>query len=318
MSKVLVTGACGLIGEKICSGLLERDNYVVGVDSRPSEYNANKEKYRFEKADYSDKSIFERIFRQEKIDFVVHAACTADNDLGVKITSEDVKKSQIYDDFLYSIALESGVSKFILISTSQVYELPKSREPIRETDKVKIDSNYARMKYDAERKLATVISGKTDMVTAALRVAPVYTSDYSENLLSKIIDAETKSLFIYNNGDYGFHFCCLHNLVEFILCFIRIAGDAKYTGIYNIVDAHMISVREIIKYARDRDTYGPVLQRKANMDIIKNKFGKLTNRSEAKTNYRYIDLENFFNNNIFDGTKAKKICNFKWDIENTK
>ena len=54
------------------------------------------------------------------------------------------------------------------------------------------------------------------------------------------------------------------------------------------------------------------------MDIIKNKFGKLTNRSEAKTNYRYIDLENFFNNNIFDGTKAKKICNFKWDIENTK
>ncbi|MBP1565543.1 MAG: NAD(P)-dependent oxidoreductase [Oscillospiraceae bacterium] len=318
MNKVLVTGACGLIGEHICSGLLERGNIVVALDSKSSQYNENKENYRFEKADYADKAIFERIFRQEKIDAVIHVACTVDNDLSNIVTSEDMKKSQMYDDFLYSMALESGVGKFILIGTSQVYEFPKSREPIRETDKVKIDSNYAKLKYDSERRLATVINGKTSMISAALRVAPVYTNDYSENLLSKIIDPDTKSLFIYHNGEYGFHFCCLHNLVEFILCFLKVAESTKYTGIYNICDEHTISVREIIKYARERNTFGPVLQRKVNMDLLKNKLGKITNRNEAKTNYRYIDLETFFNNNILDGTKAKKVCNFKWNIDNTK
>ncbi len=318
MKKVLVTGACGLIGEKICSGLLKSGIFVVALDVNSSEYNFGKNNYRFEKADYRDKGIFERIFRQERIDAVIHAACTVDNDFGNIVTAEDVKKSQMYDEFIYSMAYESGVKNIMMISTSQIYDFPKSREPIRETDSVKLDSNYARLKYDSERKLSSVIAGKKDVVAAALRVAPIYTDVYSDNLLSKIIDSDTNSLFIYQNGDYAFQFCCLYNLVEFILCYLKVAQDAKYTGIYNICDANLISAREIIRYARARNTFGPVLQRKPNMDLLKNKLGKLKNRNEAKTNYRYNDIDNFFNNNMLDTTKAKKVCNLKWNIDNTK
>ncbi len=318
MAKILVTGACGLIGEKICSGLLKRENEVTGTDIRSSEYNEGKESYRFVKAGGRDRSAFEELFKKEKFDVLVHCACTADNDFKENITEDDVSESAIYDDYLYTLAVASGVKKLILLSTSQVYDFPKSREPIRETDKLKIDTNYAKLKREAEKKFADAVKSAQDVIGAALRVAPVYTSDFSDNLLSKIIDPETGGLFVYHSGDYGFQFCCLHNLVEFIMCFVKYADDKTYTGLYNIADNDICSAREIIQYARNRKTYGPAVQKSVGKDLMKGKISKLTNRNDIKTNYRYNDMDTFFNNNVLDGTRAKKLCNFKWNISNTK
>jgi len=318
MAKILVTGACGLVGEKICSGLLKRENEVIGTDIKSSEYNMGKEGYRFVKAGGRDRAVFEKLFRDEGIEMVVHCACTADNDLKAVITEDDVSESSIYDDYIYTLSVASGVKKFILISTSQVYEFPKSREPIRETDKLKLDSNYAKLKREAEKKLAEAVKNTQDVIAAALRVAPIYTNDFSDNLLAKIYDPETDGLFVYHSGDYGFQFCCLHNLVEFILCFVKYADDKTYSGLYNVADNDICSAREIIQYARDRRTYGPALQRNVGKDVMKGKLGKLTNRNDIKTNYRYNDMDTFFNNNVLDGTRAKKLCNFKWNIQNTK
>lgn len=318
MAKILVTGACGLIGKKICSGLLKRENEVIATDSKSDEYNEGKEGYRFVQATGRDRAVFEDLFRKENFDVVVHCACTADNDLSDVITEADMAESAIYDDYLYSLSVSSEVKQLILISTSQVYDFPKSREPIRETDKLKLDSNYAKLKREAEKKLADSVRDSQSVIAAALRVAPVYTSDFTDNLLCKIYDPDTGGLFVYHSGDYGFQFCCLHNLVEFIMCFVKYADDKTYTGLYNIADNNICSAREIIKFARDRKTYGPVIQRNVSKDLMKSKLGKLTNRNDIKTNYRYNDMDTFFNNNVLDGTRAKKLCNFKWNIENTK
>jgi len=316
---VLVTGACGLIGEKICSGLLKRNYRVIGTDSKSSDYNISKEGYKFFKADHTDQSTFEKLFRDEHVDTVIHCACTADNDLGDIITEDDMKHSAAYDDFLYTQAFSCDVKRIITISTSLVYDFPKSREPIRENDKLKLDTNYAKMKYDSERKLSAALGQKSDRIATVLRIAPIYTSDYTVNLINKIYDPETQSLYVYHNGDYGFQFCCLHNLVEYILCYLRVARDSKYTGIYNIADANLATAREIIKFARNRQTYGPALQRNLSKDLLRNKLNKFKNKNDYKTNYRYNDLDTFFNNNILDSTKAKQVCtNFKWNIENTK
>ena len=43
MATVLVTGACGKIGEKVCSGLLKKHYNVIAVDRESSEYNDGKE-----------------------------------------------------------------------------------------------------------------------------------------------------------------------------------------------------------------------------------------------------------------------------------
>lgn len=319
IKKILVTGACGFIGEKICSGLLKRNYIVIGTDFKSSDYNASKTGYTFVKADHTDRGVFEQLFEKEKFDTVIHCACTADNDLDSIITDEDVKHSEAYDDFLYLLAVSFGVKQFILLSTSQVYDLPKSREPIRENDKIKIVSNYGKLKYEAERKLSSVVIKGSEMVVASLRVAPVYSSNYTVNLINKILDPETNTLYVYRTGDYGFQFCCIHNLVEFVLCYVRLAVDMKFTGIFNVSDTDIVSVREIIKFARNRNTYGPALQRNLSKDVLKAKINKITNKTEQKTNYRFNDLDTFFNNNVLDGTRAKMVCtNFKWTIENTK
>lgn len=317
MGKILITGVSGLIGKTICASFLNSGHIVIGTDEKQDDCNGGK--YRFIKAGPMDRTVFESLFKKEKFDIVVHCACTADNDLGNVITERDMQKSSSYDDYIYSLAVSSGVEKFILISTSQVYEYPKTREPIRETDKLKLSSNYAKLKRDSELKLSEALAKvKNNMIAAALRVAPIYTSSFSDNLLSKIVDPDAGSLFVYYSGDYGFQFCCLHNLVEFILCFAQNADDKKYIGIYNIADNRIVSAREIIKYARARNTYGPVLQRNVGKDSIKDKIGKITNSNAGKTNYRYNDMSTFFNNNALDVTRAKKLCDFKWNIENTK
>jgi UDP-glucose 4-epimerase len=319
MAKILVTGACGLMGEKVCSGLLKRDNNeIIGTDTKSSTYNEGKERYTFVNAGPRDRAVFEDLFKKEKIDILVHCACTADNDLKDIITDNDVKESAIYDDYLYTLAVSSGIKKAILISTSQVYEFPKSREPIRETDRLKLDSNYAKLKRKAEEKFGEAIKANPEVIGAALRVAPIYTNDFSDNLLAKIYDPETDGLFVYYSGDYGFQFCCLHNLVEFIMCYVKYAEDRTYSGLYNIADNNICSAREIISYARARKTYGPAVQRNVGKDKMKNLIGRLTSKGDQKTNYRYNDMDTFFNNNVLDGTRAKKLCNFKWNIENTK
>ena len=314
---VLVTGACGLIGEKICSGILKKENKVTATDINPSEYNEGKVNYRFVQADVYDRDVYDRLFKEEKFDVVVHCACTVDNDLGYIITEKEIKRSAVFDSFIYTSSVAAGVKKFILISTSQVYELTKTREPIRETDKLRLTTNYAKLKYDSERKLASSINKQTEMIAAVLRIAPIYTSSYLDNLINKILDSDEK-MFVYRNGDYGFQFCCLHNLVDFILCFMKIAEDKKYIGIYNVSDPNIISVREIIKFARSKNKYGPVIQRNIGSDMVKAKLARITDREQMKSNYRYNDLDTYFYNNVLDGTKSNSVCTFRWNIDNTK
>ena len=42
MATVLVTGACGLSGEKVCSGLLKKHHEVIEVDHASSANNKSK------------------------------------------------------------------------------------------------------------------------------------------------------------------------------------------------------------------------------------------------------------------------------------
>ncbi|MDO5558853.1 MAG: NAD(P)-dependent oxidoreductase [Oscillospiraceae bacterium] len=317
MKNVLVTGASGLIGRKVCSGLLKKGYGVIATDKSPHEYNEGKERYHFISAEITDEESIQKLFRDYKIDAVVHCACTADNDFGHIITENEIKISSAVDGFLYAMASAEGVGHFILISTTQVYELPKTREPIRETDKVKITTNYAKLKYDSETVLSNQVLLNQDMITAAIRVAPVYTSDFYDNLMSKVIDADGVP-FMYRTGDYGFQFCCLHNLVDFILCYLRVAETNRYTGIYNMADRYISTAAEIVKFIRQRYRLGPVIQKNIGVDGMKSVLGIIKNREESKTNYRYNDFGSFFNNNVIDATKASKICSERWNLQNTK
>lgn len=317
MDKILITGGCGLIGDHVCSGFLKKGFEVVAIDRQPSDYNMEKENFTFYEAKPSEKGRYAEVFEQHKFKTVIHIANTADNDLGHIITDADIKESAAQDEYIYRFAIAHDVEQFILISTTQVYQMPKTREPIREDDFLKPVTNYAKLKYDAEQHMIKDIGRARGMMVAIVRVAPVYTKAFCGNLEAKITDPKDNTKFVYRTGEYGFHMCCVHNLCDFLLTFVQTADDHSYSGTYNMADKNLTMASEIIEYMKENHRIGVVLQKSppnTSLKMIKN----LIDNKEVKTNYRFLDFTRILTNNMFDISKAAKFCSFRWTVKNTK
>lgn len=315
MSTALVSGAGGLIGSIVCSELLRKGFRVIGVDSNDSEKNSSKDNYVFFEGAPNDMNAYAAAFESEQVDYFIHLACSADNDFENIIDDEQVSLSRQCDKFIYQLAIDSNVTHLLLLSTTQVYDVKKTREPVREDGELRPVSNYAKMKFDSEKTLAGLARKNKDKFCCIMRVSPVYTKKFLENLRSKVYDEKQRVAFLYMKGDYGFQFCSVYNLSDFILGYIECADNSSYTGIFNVADKNLIKACEIVTYIRENGRLGPVVQRNFGTENLKNIF---TNKKGEKTDYRFLDIPNILNNNGIDNNKARRVCVFKWDLNNTK
>ncbi|GHU52981.1 hypothetical protein FACS1894132_03940 [Clostridia bacterium] len=325
MGKVLVTGASGQIGVHICSGLLDKGYQVIGIDDKVNKYNEAKPDYKFIQLRPTDKEKFSIIFKDNVIDAVVHAACVADNDIGPIILDEQINESHVWDTFLYKMANLVEVKQFVLISTTQVYKTPETREPVREDDELQPLTNYGKLKAAAEDALAFEFKKSKVTAVASARCAQFYTKDLYENLNAKITDPKDNTSFMFRTGEYAYHFCNTYNLVDFIVCFIRNTEKIKpeerpgHSGYYNVADKGLISANDIVSFMREYHTLGLVLQRPD--PIVKTnklKFFLKKISDEQVTNYRYFDNSTAISNHNYEVNKAARICPFRWNLHNTK
>ena len=120
MATILVTGGCGLIGDHVCSGLLKKGNTVIAADAKQSDYNTGKENFIFREAAPNERGKYGDIFDEFEFDYVVHLACTVDNDLGPVVEKTQMELSAACDKFIYKLAIGKDIKKFILCSTTQV------------------------------------------------------------------------------------------------------------------------------------------------------------------------------------------------------
>ena len=315
MATILVTGGCGMIGEHICSGLLKKGNTVIAADKKSTAHNEGKENYYFREAGPADQGKYGEIFDEFKIEYVVHLACTVDNDFGPEIGKEQIAECEACDKFIYKFALSKDVQKFILFSTTQVYKQPDSREPVREDEAVKPISNYGKMKANSETAFAHDVRGTKTMICCVARIPMVYAMDYTPNLLSRITDPNDKTIFVFRTGEYGFHMCCVHNISDFVIGFLRQADSLNYTGVYNVADSSLVMASEIVTFMKENHRLGPVMQKSSfGVSLKQRVFGN----PEQKTNYRFLDTTCIDKNFMYDTTKASRICPFRWNIKNTK
>ena len=86
--KYLITGAAGFIGFHLSRRLLEQDNSVVGIDNLNDYYDVNLKKFRlnelkgdpnftFHRLDLVDRKGIEKLFTENKFDYVVNLAAQA-------------------------------------------------------------------------------------------------------------------------------------------------------------------------------------------------------------------------------------------------
>lgn len=138
---ILVTGGAGYIGSHTCLELLDAGYEVVVLDNL---YNSSieslkrvevltKKKIKFYEGDILDEALLNKIFKENKIDSVIHFA-------GLKAVGESVAKPLEYyeNNIAGTITLlkamrENNVKNIIFSSSATVYGVP-DRTPIKEED----------------------------------------------------------------------------------------------------------------------------------------------------------------------------------------
>jgi UDP-glucose 4-epimerase len=314
MRNVLITGVSGLIGNEVANTLLNKGFTVIGTDSKPSTIeNPN---FTYVGASIEDKGKISGLFSQYKCDALVHLACSCDNDFPAMLTKDEVKTAGAVDKYIYDAAIKANVKDILLLSSHLVYAIQKTREPIREASDTKPSTVYGEIKQDSEKTLAKAI-GKSDCKAVIMRVPPIYTHEFTDNLHTKIWDPKDNCSFVYGYGEYGFCFCCLFNLCDFILGILAGAsGMSNYTGIYNVCDTKPILAKDIVEFLKEQRKVGAVIQRNYGADAVKAALafaGKT-----VKSDYRFNDISIVCSNISYDNTKAQRIAPFRWKLANTK
>ncbi|MFA7159236.1 MAG: UDP-glucose 4-epimerase GalE [Kiritimatiellia bacterium] len=158
--KILATGGAGYIGSHTCVELLRCGYEVVVVDNlQNSKLEAVRRvqeitggKIAFHKADLRDRADLENIFRQEKVDAVIHFA-------GLKAVGESTQKPLEYYQnnitgtlVLCEVMRQAGVRTIVFSSSATVYGNPRS-VPIREDFPLSATNPYGRTKLMIEEIL---------------------------------------------------------------------------------------------------------------------------------------------------------------------
>lgn len=174
--KILVTGGTGFIGSHTCVELLNSGYDVVIIDNLSNskrevadyiEKITNKS-VTFYEGDVCDKEILRKIFKENKIDAVIHFA-------GYKAVGESVLKPLMYyrNNILSTLSLlevmnEFNVKKIAFSSSATVYGKPKSL-PIKEDFPLSTTNPYGTTKLIIEGILKDLYNSDKEWSIAILR-----------------------------------------------------------------------------------------------------------------------------------------------------
>ena len=174
--KILVTGGCGYIGSHTCCELLERDYEVVIIDNLSNSKVEVIDKIKditskdvgFYKGDVCDKELLRKVFKENKIDAVIHFA-------GYKAVGESVSKPlKYYRNNLDStlslceIMEEFNCKKLVFSSSATVYGLPKEL-PIKESFPLSTTNPYGTTKLVIEGILKDLYKSDNSWSVVILR-----------------------------------------------------------------------------------------------------------------------------------------------------
>lgn len=147
--KIIVTGATGFLGSRIVEGLQGYGAAVIAVGRNPARRTELESLgATFVQADLCDREALEKIV--QGADLIIHcAALSSPWGTWQMFYDANVRATEILKD----AALQSGVKRFIHISTPSIYFNFKNRRMIKESEPLpeKMVNHYAATKYLAEK-----------------------------------------------------------------------------------------------------------------------------------------------------------------------
>lgn len=128
--KILVTGGAGFIGGNFVQYMVSKypqydiynlDLLTYAGDLTKHKSIENSENYHFIKADIADREEIMTLFEEEKFDFVVHFAAESHVDRSITDPGIFVKTNVLGTQVLLDAAKSINVTKFVHVSTDEVY-----------------------------------------------------------------------------------------------------------------------------------------------------------------------------------------------------
>ncbi|MEG0449828.1 MAG: dTDP-glucose 4,6-dehydratase [Lysinibacillus sp.] len=128
--KILVTGGAGFIGGNFIQYMLEKypDYIIFNVDVLTYAGDLTKhqaieamDNYRFVKADIVDRDVILALFEKEKFDYVVHFAAESHVDRSITNPAVFLQTNVLGTQVLLNAARQVGLTKFVHVSTDEVY-----------------------------------------------------------------------------------------------------------------------------------------------------------------------------------------------------
>jgi UDP-glucose 4-epimerase len=246
---VLVTGGSGFIGSHIVDRLLSCGSNVIIVDdlSTGKKENVNP-KAAFYHTDITDEDALKAIFKDHKIDYVIHQAAKINLNVMLENPSSDIKSSVLGTLNLLNLCISYNVKKFIYASSVAVYGRPK-KLPVTETDELVPIYSYGIAKKCAE-EYVRYYSDYYGLNYSILRYANVYgprqpiygevgvIAIYTERAL------KGEPLIIYGDGEHLRDYIYIDDVVDITLKLLSV-GDRE---IFNVGCGIGVSTREIFEH----------------------------------------------------------------------
>jgi len=135
--KILVTGGAGFIGSHIVDKLIEDNNEVIIVDNLSTGKKENLNiRAKFYETDIKDYSSLEKIFNQEKPEYICHQAAHASVSESVKDPINDAENNILGSINIIRCAVKYNVKKIVFASTggaiygdADILPTPESYDP---------------------------------------------------------------------------------------------------------------------------------------------------------------------------------------------
>ena len=159
MKNILVTGGAGFIGSNFIRYLLQQHPTYRVVNFDLLTYAGNLEnlagvdvspRYFFVRADICDKESVDKVFREHAIDAVVHFAAESHVDRSILGPSVFVQTNVLGTSVLLEAARQSGVERFVHVSTDEVYGSLGAAGKFIETTPLHPNSPYSASKASSD------------------------------------------------------------------------------------------------------------------------------------------------------------------------
>jgi UDP-glucose 4-epimerase len=231
-SKILVTGAAGLIGNAVCELLYKQKQSFVGLyRDKP---NAD-QSWEYLYADIAKNNI-QHILESHKISSVVHCAAAIPNKKNS--FSECYQINSAIDKSIAEYIAAAAIPQLVYISTTNLYGI--SGEVITESSSINIENLYSQSKFESEQ----MFSGINTTSASLLRInAPYHFTQTANTVLKIFINniVSGKDIAYHGTGQRRQDFTHVSDIAAAVLSAIK----EKRTGIYNIASGNPISMKSL-------------------------------------------------------------------------